>query len=163
MTHVVEQFPDPGVLGNFLANHDVSRFRAVTAFDSVSYSAFVWQYTFDGIPITYYGEEQEIASGIADPDQRQALWSPGLGDYSTNSKTFKRLQKLNALRKFLASDKAAGGSYLKETSKIVWSSKTDLAFSKGPILVFVTNVSRLSCLIVGACSDVYFRHVASCR
>lgn len=138
MTNIVDQFPDPGVLGNFLANHDVSRFRAVTKFDSVAYNALVWQYMFDGIPITYYGEEQEIATGIADPEQRQALWSKGLGDYSTNSKTFHRLQRLNALRKFLTSNKAAA-TYLSEKSKVVMSSRTDMVFTKGPVLVVLTN------------------------
>lgn len=145
MTNIVSTFPDPGALGNFIANHDVSRFRAVTASDSVAYNAFVWQHTFDGIPITYYGEEQEIASGLSDPDQRQALWASGMGDYSTNTKTYKRLQKLNALRKFLMSDKVkvpeGGVTYLADKSKVVMSSATDLAFTKGQILVVLNNVS----------------------
>ncbi|KAJ9106757.1 hypothetical protein QFC19_003070 [Naganishia cerealis] len=87
MTQYTAQFPDPGVLGNFLSNHDVSRFRSVTASDSVAYNALVWQHLFDGLPITYYGEEQEIKSGSSDPDQRQALWATGMGNYSTTTKT----------------------------------------------------------------------------
>lgn len=144
MTDIVSQFPDPGVLGNFLANHDVSRFRAVTASDSVAYNALVWQFTFDGIPITYYGEEQEIASGLSDPDQRQALWAKGMGDYSTNTVTYRRLQRLNYLRKFLMSNNVkveGGATYLANKSKVIMSSATDLAFTKGPILVVLNNVS----------------------
>ncbi|KAJ9101539.1 hypothetical protein QFC20_005232 [Naganishia adeliensis] len=142
MTDIVSQFPDPGVLGNFLANHDVSRFRAVTASDSVAYNALVWQFTFDGIPITYYGEEQEIASGLSDPDQRQALWAKGMGDYSTNTVTYRRLQRLNYLRKFLMSNNVkveGGATYLANKSKVIMSSATDLAFTKGPILVVLNN------------------------
>ncbi|KAJ9127587.1 hypothetical protein QFC24_000997 [Naganishia onofrii] len=106
MKQITAQFPDPGVLGNFLANHDVSRFRSVTASDSVAYNALVWQHLFDGIPITYYGEEQEIKTGGSDPDQRQALWAAGMGNYSTNTKTYKRIKTLNTVRKFLMSSAA---------------------------------------------------------
>lgn len=145
MTNIVSQFPRPSVLVNFLSNHDVPRFRAVTASDSVAFNAFVWQFMFDGVPVTYYGEEQEIAAGLSDPDQRQALWESGMGDYSTDTNTYKRMQKLNALRKFLMSDKVkiADGalSYLEDKSKVVLSSTTDLAFTKGPILVVLNNVS----------------------
>lgn len=146
MTKGVAAFPDPGALGTFIASHDAPRFRAITSADSVSYNAFVWQYMFDGIPITYYGEEQEISSGLSDPDQRQALWASGNGGYSRNTNTYLRLKRLNALRKFLMSSSvtlATGQpAYGGERSKVVLSSATDLVFIKGPIFVILNNVSR---------------------
>jgi alpha-amylase len=148
MKQITAQFPDPGVLGNFLANHDVSRFRSVTASDSVAYNALVWQHLFDGIPITYYGEEQEIKTGGSDPDQRQALWAAGMGNYSTNTKTYKRIKTLNTVRKFLMSSAArvppGNKTYLQDRSNVVLSSAADLVFTKGPALIVVNNVSRLS-------------------
>lgn len=145
MKQINAQFPDPGVLGNFLANHDVSRFRTVTSSDPVAYNALVWQHLFDGIPITYYGEEQEIKTGQSDPDQRQALWASGMGNYSTTTKTYQRLKTLNTLRKFLMSTKvkvsAGTKTYLQDRSNIVFSSSTDLVFAKGPSLIVVNNVS----------------------
>jgi alpha-amylase len=148
MKQITAQFPDPGVLGNFLANHDVSRFRSVTASDSVAYNALVWQHLFDGIPITYYGEEQEIKTGGSDPDQRQALWAAGMGNYSTNTRTYKRIKTLNTVRKFLMSSAArvppGNKTYLQDRSNVVLSSAADLVFTKGPALIVVNNVSRLS-------------------
>lgn len=144
ITKGVCTFPDPGVLGTFISSHDASRFRAITSSDSVAYNAFVWQFMFDGIPITYYGEEQEISSGLADPDQRQALWVPGNGGYKTTI-TYARLQRLNSLRKFLMSGNVtlATGQpgYGSERAKVVLSSATDLVFIKGPIFVILQNVS----------------------
>jgi hypothetical protein len=96
---------------------------------------------------TVAGEEQEITSGQADPDQRQALWAPGMGGYSRTTNTYKRIGKLNTLRKFLMSGtaKLATGTpgYPNERSRVMFSSKTDLVFIKGPIIVYLNNVSRL--------------------
>lgn len=144
MTKGVSAFPDPGVLGTFISSHDASRLRAVTSSDSVAYNALVWQFMFDGIPITYYGEEQEISSGLADPDQRQALWAPGMGGYSRTTNTYRRLQKLNSLRKFLMSGGVtlATGQpgYGSERARVILFSAGDLVFIKGPIFVVLNNV-----------------------
>jgi alpha-amylase len=56
MTNVVNQFPDPGLNLVFTSSHDVSRLRSVTKSDTVAYNALVWQFMFDGIPCSYYGE-----------------------------------------------------------------------------------------------------------
>ncbi|KAJ9101540.1 hypothetical protein QFC20_005233 [Naganishia adeliensis] len=146
ITEGVSTFPDPGVLGTFISSHDASRFRAITSSDSVAYNALVWQFMFDGIPITYYGEEQEISSGLADPDQRQALWGSGDGGYSGTTNTYRRLQMVNNLRKFLMSTDVtlATGQpgFGSERAKVVLSSATDLVFIKGPIFTVLNNVGR---------------------
>jgi hypothetical protein len=104
------------------------------------------RYVF-GILSIVAGEEQEITSGQADPDQRQALWAAGMGGYSRTTNTYKRLGKLNTLRKFLMSGTAtlATGTpgYPNERSRVMFSSQTDLVFIKGPIIVYLNNVSRL--------------------
>jgi alpha-amylase len=162
-------FPDPSLQINFLANHDLPRFRSVVAADSIAFNAVVAQFLFPGFPVTYYGqylhcyaflstvllirgllhhtllgEEQEIATGLADPDNRQALWGSGMGGYSTETNTYKRIRYLNAIRKFLMSEKATpdddGKSYLADQGRVVLSTKTDLVFSRGPVLVVLNNV-----------------------
>lgn len=45
-------FQDPGLLGNFLENHDLPRYRNITADPMIAYNALVWQYMSDGIPIS---------------------------------------------------------------------------------------------------------------
>jgi hypothetical protein len=69
-----------------------------------------------------------------------------MGGYSTETNTYKRIRYLNAIRKFLMSEKATPGndgqSYLADQGKVVLSTKTDLVFSRGPVLVVLNNVGR---------------------
>lgn len=96
------------------------------------------------------GEEQEIASGLSDPDQRQALWEGGMGGYSRTTNTYKRLGKLNSLRKFLFSGtvKLATGApgYPHQRAIVLLTSQNDLVFIKGPVIVVLNNVSAVSLL-----------------
>jgi alpha-amylase len=49
-------YPDPSTLINFLANHDLPRFRSIVTADSIAFNALVAQFMFPGFPVTYYGE-----------------------------------------------------------------------------------------------------------
>lgn len=49
----------------------------------------------DGIPITYYGQEQHL-NGSGVPQNRQALWSSG--GYNTKSTLYEMITKVNAIR-----------------------------------------------------------------
>jgi alpha-amylase len=49
----------------------------------------------DGIPITYYGQEQHL-NGSGVPQNRQALWSSG--GYNTESTLYGMISKVNAIR-----------------------------------------------------------------
>lgn len=49
-------FPAPEYQVNFLANHDLPRFRSVVASDSIAFNAVVAQFLFPGLPVTYYGQ-----------------------------------------------------------------------------------------------------------
>jgi alpha-amylase len=44
---------DPSVLGNFIENHDLPRWRNATVDPQLGYNAMVAQFMFDGIPIVY--------------------------------------------------------------------------------------------------------------
>ena len=74
-----------------------------------------------------------------------------MGGYSTETNTYKRLRDLNALRKFLLSDKvqpgSGGESFADDQGRVVLSTKEDLIFARGPVLVALNNV-RLSSLSV---------------
>lgn len=134
-------FPDPGLLGNFIENHDLPRFRNTTSDPQIAHNAMVFQFLYDGIPITYYGQEQELSNGASDPYNREAMFAPGNGNYSVTS-TLQLITRLNQIRHFLTSNatKITGGSdYLTSNAEILVASQFDLAFRKGPILTVVTS------------------------
>ena len=72
-----------------------------------------------------------------------------MGGYSTETNTYKRLRYLNAVRKYLMSDKAQTGSggktFAEDQGRVVLSTTEDLIFARGPVLVALNNV-RLSSL-----------------
>ncbi|CAD6578592.1 MAG: hypothetical protein TREMPRED_002226 [Tremellales sp. Tagirdzhanova-0007] len=134
---VLTAFPDPSVLGNFIENHDLPRWRNATVDPQLGYNALVAQFIFDGIPIVYYGQEQDFSEGNADPYNRQALWP---SNYA-NSSTYNRIAKLNEVRHAVISNNTLfkGQSFLNSTSSIVASTAHDVAIRKGPILAVLTN------------------------
>lgn len=93
--------PPVDVHVNFLDNHDVGRFlyqAAVAGRDdgrAVLHNALAFLLTEDGIPCIYYGTEQDFAGGN-DPSNREDLWVSG---YKTNGETFRRISRLNRIRK----------------------------------------------------------------
>ena len=68
-----------------------------------------------------------------------------MGGYSRTTNTYKRLGKLNTLRKFLFSGpvKLATGTpgFPHERANVLFTSRHDLVFIKGPIIVVLSNVS----------------------
>lgn len=65
--NTIKSFPNPQYLGNFLENHDLPRFANVTADPRLRLNAMIPQFLFDGMPVVYYGQEQDMAMGTADP------------------------------------------------------------------------------------------------
>ncbi|GAC1352986.1 MAG: hypothetical protein NVSMB1_21540 [Polyangiales bacterium] len=85
---------------NFLDNHDVGRFlwAAQAKRDdgrAALWNALTFALTEDGIPCIYYGTEQEFKGGN-DPANREDMWSSG---YRTDGDTFKRIARLNKIRR----------------------------------------------------------------
>ncbi|CAL6085232.1 1 [Hexamita inflata] len=82
-------------LGIFFENHDNPRFLSQHNDLKRYENAIVLMHTWTGIPILYYGCEQDMYGGN-DPDNRRALWKTG---YNQNSVHYKFIQILNKLRK----------------------------------------------------------------
>jgi alpha-amylase len=57
--------------GQFLDNHDQPRFASLANDTMLVRNAMAWPYVGDGIPIMYYGQEQNYTGG-ADPANREA-------------------------------------------------------------------------------------------
>jgi len=50
---VLTEFPRPDILGNFLENHDLPRWRNATVDPQLAYNAMVAQFVFEGLPVVY--------------------------------------------------------------------------------------------------------------
>ncbi|OWZ60335.1 alpha-amylase [Cryptococcus neoformans c45] len=136
-TQVLGTFPNPGLIGNFLENHDLPRWRNTTADSQLAYNAMVVQFIFEGLPVVYYGQEQDFASGAGDPYNRQALWT---SEYA-NTTSYNHIKRLNEIRHAVISNNTLfeGKNFLDSQTKIVASTDYDVAFRKGPLLVVLTN------------------------
>ncbi|KAK4686429.1 hypothetical protein P7C73_g3699, partial [Tremellales sp. Uapishka_1] len=136
---VLTAFPDAGLLGNFLENHDLPRWRNTTADPQLEYNAMVAQFFFDGLPLVYYGQEQDFYSGAADPYNRAALWPSNY----TNTTTYQRIGKFNSIRHTLINNGSQvtfnGTNFLQSTSQIIATTANDVAIRKGPLIIAMTN------------------------
>ncbi|OCF74806.1 alpha-amylase [Kwoniella mangroviensis CBS 8886] len=130
-------FPQPGLLGNFIENHDLPRWRNTTTDSQLAYNAMVAQFIFDGLPIVYYGQEQDFSHGAGDPYNRAALWP---SNYA-NTTTYQHIRRLNDIRHAVITNNTQfnGKNFLDSQTTIVASTKTDVAFRKGPLLAVLTN------------------------
>jgi len=129
---------NPEYLGNFIENHDLPRWRNTTVDPQLAY-AMTAQFMFDGIPIVYYGQEQDLGSGAADPYNREALWPSNY----TNTTTYQHIGKLNSLRQALISNNTLyqGKNFLDSRVTFLANTSTDVAWRKGPVVTVLTNVS----------------------
>ena len=93
--------PPVDVHVNFLDNHDVGRFLYQAQIAgredarAVLHNALAFLLMEDGIPCIYYGTEQDFNGGN-DPSNREDLWLSG---YKTSGETFRRLSRLNRIRR----------------------------------------------------------------
>lgn len=135
---VLSAFPDPGLLGNFIENHDLPRWRNTTADPQLGWNAMVAQFIFNGIPTVYYGQEQDTALGANDPYNRGALWP---SKYA-NTTTYNRIARLNAIRTAVITNGTVfnGTNFMQATSHITASTANDVAIRRGPLLAVLTNV-----------------------
>ena len=90
-------FTDVGALGNFVENHDQTRWL-LTNPDHRSYqNGLAAAFFLPGVPIAYYGTEQGMAGGQSDNDKRQALWRHG--GYNTTSRLYQWTKDMVSARK----------------------------------------------------------------
>jgi len=132
-------FPDKGLLGTFIDNHDQARFLSLQP-DVVLYqNALVYVLLSQGIPIVYYGTEQAFSGG-SDPQNREPLWQATNGAYNTSAALFQFISQLNILRK----------QWKLWTVPQVerYADDTFYAFTRGSVLVLLTNVGANGTTIV---------------
>lgn len=91
-------------LGMFLDNNDQKRWAAVAPDMAITKNAMAFTYVAaDGFPVVYYGTEQHF-SGVAEPSNRQNLWS---SEYRTDAELYLWIRKLNSIRALvMATDSA---------------------------------------------------------
>lgn len=99
----------------------------------------VVQFVFEGIPVIYQGQEQDISFGMSDPYNRNALWPYNY----TNTTTYQRMGRLNEVRTALISNNTQfnNSNFMDSRSDVIASSQYDVAIRKGPLLAVLTNVS----------------------
>lgn len=90
-------FPDPRLLLNFIDNHDGARFLVRGSHDAFR-QALLFIMTLPGIPVIYYGTEQELKG------MRQTMFRGGVGSadrdhFDTGSDSFHFVKELIRLRK----------------------------------------------------------------
>ena len=93
---------DVSLLGNFVENHDVTRFPYSVADIGLDQNAIAFVMLNDGIPIIYAGEEQYYSGG-SPPADRETTWT---SDYNTTTIYYQLIKKINALRTCLISKDA---------------------------------------------------------
>lgn len=98
-TQTVAACQDTTLLGTFTENQDQPRFAYYTDDVALLKNALTFALTGDGIPIVYYGAEQQF-SGLKDPDNREALWTSG---YNVESPLYTAIAAVNAARNAIAS------------------------------------------------------------
>lgn len=131
-TQASEGYPDLHLLGNFVDNHDNDRFLYSLEGNVLQLqNALTWSLLHHGIPIIYYGTEQFEVSNVGDP--RTSMW-PHFG----RSDMYEFLKGLNELRQQYGL--AAHGDHVRELAWPVASADNFLAFTRGALLVVVTNI-----------------------
>lgn len=97
-------FARPRLL-HFIDNHDLNRFLAVADGDtSAMRNALTFVYGLQGIPLVYYGTEQEFSGGTEhDWQNRESMFpggwgAPRAGAFDTTNAMFRHVTALNHLR-----------------------------------------------------------------
>ena len=122
------KFSDPTLLGTFVDNHDNQRYLNVDQ-DQVRYSnALLFSIFYPGIPIVYYGTEQQFSGGN-DPENREVMWTSG---YSEDGYIYKFLRNVLAKRSELAPWDLPDVQYL-------WADNSLGVYSRGGTLLVVTT------------------------
>jgi len=118
---------DRGLLGTFIDNHDNVRFLHIQPDTQLYKNAIAYVLMSSGIPIIYYGTEQQFNGG-SDPDCREALWPT---NYNTGSPLFEFISTVISYRK-----KAKVWNYPQVQR---YADDNFYAFTRGQTFVAMTN------------------------
>ncbi|KAG8904709.1 hypothetical protein FRB99_001295 [Tulasnella sp. 403] len=124
-------FKDVGVLGNFLENQDLPRWKNQSIDVQTMFQALTFSFMSDGIPIVYYGQEQGF-SGNHDPANREPLWPSGY----TQTDTVNFITMLNKLRNRLIET----SDWVTEPAEIISYTNSTLFLAKGFVVSVLTNI-----------------------
>jgi len=120
-------FSDLGLLGTFIDNHDQPRFLNQQSDLQLYKNAITYVLFSSGIPIIYYGSEQEFSGGN-DPDNREPLWP---SDYNTQSELYTFIQSVVTARKKFEVWNATQIQRYADTNFYAWT--------RGTIFIATTN------------------------
>ncbi|KAF3010469.1 hypothetical protein E8E14_005005 [Neopestalotiopsis sp. 37M] len=125
-------------LGTFMENHDQVRFASLTSNTNLIKNAIAFTILNDGIPIIYYGQEQQYSGG-ADPNNREALWTSG---YNTNSDLYKWITTVNKVRNTALAKESS--TYLAYQAYPTYSDSHVIAMKKADVVGVFTNAGSSS-------------------
>lgn len=99
------KYKNPHRLFTFLDNHDRARFLANASDNWAKLRmALAFQYTVRGIPIVYYGTEQNMAGDFKYTDETINYWNREMmSAFDQTSVTYQFIQRLNGLRRTYSS------------------------------------------------------------
>ena len=120
---------DSTLLGSFFENQDTQRWRSMTSNTNLVMNALVFTFMGDGIPIMYYGFEQDFSGSNVEDGNREALWSSGF----KIGETYELVKNLNVLRKSMPSQ------YFTTKQSVVVSTDRWLAVKKHDVLTITNN------------------------
>lgn len=120
------QFTDMDALGVFTDNHDNERFLHIKSDHKALQASLVFSIFAQGIPMVYYGSEQNFGGGD-DPKNREQLWT----NFDTSTDTYQILANSNRVRKDY---KAWSEPHVER-----YVDTHFYAFTRGDVLVAVTN------------------------
>ncbi|KAJ7470351.1 glycoside hydrolase family 13 protein, partial [Mycena latifolia] len=124
-------YKDTTLLGNFLSNHDLPRWHNMSVDPQTLYNAMTFTFLSDGIPVVYYGQEQDF-SGAVDPYNREPLWPSNY----TNTSSYQLISTLNQLRNFLVNTT----DWATQDIDVLESNEHGIAFQKGEVVTVLTNI-----------------------
>jgi len=119
-------WPDQTLLGNFVDNHDNPRFLYQNGNQIAFHAALAFSLSSVGIPIIYYGDEQDYGGG-PDPACREQLWT----NMNTSYPTYNYIATIVNFRKQT--------QFYNEEQIQRWSDDTFYAFTRGQYFFAFTN------------------------
>jgi len=123
-------WPDQTLLGNFIDNHDNPRFLYQNGNVPAFQAAIAFTLSAVGIPIVYYGDEQEFSGGPS-PACREVLWTSG---YNTQADVYVFIQRIIAFRKQT--------QFWNQPQVQRWSDNNFYAFTRGEYFFAFTNSNQ---------------------
>ncbi|KIY43712.1 glycoside hydrolase family 13 protein [Fistulina hepatica ATCC 64428] len=126
-----QQCNDTTLLGNFLENHELSRWHNQSVDPQSMYNAMIFNFMSDGIPIMYYGQEQYFSGG-GDPYNREPLWESGV----SGTAAIICVTHITQVRNYLVDNT----DWVWQETEVLTTSEYGIAIMKGDVISILTNI-----------------------